>query len=204
MTVKALMITAALLAVASAPASADSWIPTDARCTDTIRTIKGKEGLYACNAQIQSRQIRGGILEVCKIGQKCEFTGDLIMSEDGSYWETINARPIAQAPRHVASPALPQSITGAWCIDRDLTRDKHIALYRPERRACESDEIFLRSDGYNDRRANLRCRFQKVTQTATGWATITRCTNGGDFVESNRELYRLNKDGYLVIDVEFG
>jgi aconitase B len=49
-----------------------------------------------CKARVLSQQIKGGLLKVCKIGQKCVFSGNII-PRDGDidpYWDTIDANPV--------------------------------------------------------------------------------------------------------------
>jgi hypothetical protein len=47
------------------------------------------------------------------------------------------------------------------------------------------------------------CRFDSVTRESAGWVTISKCEGRDERTGCtwvNRELYRMNKDGYLVVD----
>jgi hypothetical protein len=47
------------------------------------------------------------------------------------------------------------------------------------------------------------CLFDSVTREAAGWVTISKCEGKNEREGCNwvdRELYRMNKDGYLVVD----
>ena len=105
-----------------------------------------------------------------------------------------------------AGNTLPQSMTGTWCTDLDLSNGNHHAYYRQERRDCEDAGPTIRPNGYSiiwD-----ECVFQKVTQDATGYWAVTKCeavSEGPDRYPIgiswvNKEHYRINKDGYLVMD----
>jgi hypothetical protein len=74
----------------------------DMNCLGTIQTIAGNLWTVpsaasnpACRARILSRQVKGGLLTVCKIAQKCVFVGTIIPS-DGDvtepYWDRIDAK----------------------------------------------------------------------------------------------------------------
>jgi len=65
----------------------------DMNCLGTIQTIAGNLWTVpsatsnpACKARILSRQVEGGLLTVCKIAQKCIFTGTVI-PRDGDVTE---------------------------------------------------------------------------------------------------------------------
>jgi hypothetical protein len=101
---------------------------------------------------------------------------------------------------------LPPHILGSWCLDLDLSKDGHQAYYRPSRRKCEDIGPTIRPDGYSY--VWDECKFTQVTQDATGYLTITKCDalsedtgrqNGISW--TNKEHYRMNKDGYLVVDI---
>ena len=104
-----------------------------------------------------------------------------------------------------AGNTLPQSMTGAWCTDLDLSKGNHHAYYRPERRDCEDAGPTIRPNGYS--LVWDECEFQKIAQDATGYWAITRCEALGEgslrpigISWVNKEHYRINKDGYLVMD----
>jgi hypothetical protein len=106
-----------------------------------------------------------------------------------------------------AMNTLPQSMMGTWCTDRDLTYSNHNAYYRIERRPCEDVGPTIRPHGYSF--LFDECIFQRVTPDGTGgyWA-ITHCeaySEGGSHRPigrgwTSREHYKLNRDGYLVMD----
>jgi hypothetical protein len=115
-----------------------------------------------------------------------------------------NTSPLC--PKGSAGGKLPQSMLGTWCTDLDLSKNGHHAYCRPWRRACEDVGPTIRPDGYSD--GWNECKFQKITQTATGWLATTHCeamSEGNPAHKigiswDNQELYRINKDGYLVVD----
>src|SRR6516164_2632542 len=96
-----------------------------------------------------------------------------------------------------AENTLPQSMTGTWCTDADLSNDNHHAYYRQERRNCEGP--IIRPNGYSI--LGDECAFQKITRDATGYWAITKCeavSEGPDRYPIgiswvNKEHYRINK-----------
>jgi hypothetical protein len=70
-------------------------------CAGTIQKIKGtfwtipNAGSPPCKAQIESRQIKGGLLKVCRVRQKCDFAGDIVKNVAGAaYWDLLDADPV--------------------------------------------------------------------------------------------------------------
>jgi hypothetical protein len=104
----------AILLVACAIALASDQFPARAEdegatmlCVGTIQKIQGNlwtvpdaSSEPICRARILSRQVKGGLLTVCKIGQKCAFSGTIIIPpsqrrhSNEPYWDTIDAKPV--------------------------------------------------------------------------------------------------------------
>jgi hypothetical protein len=97
----AAIVFAVLLAFGLSTARTEDEVVTTL-CVGTIQKIQGNLWTVnaplepICRARILSRQVKGGILMVCKIGQKRAFAGNII-PRNGSidpYWDTIEAEPV--------------------------------------------------------------------------------------------------------------
>jgi hypothetical protein len=89
------------LAFGLSPAHAEDEAVTTL-CVGTIQKIQGNLWTVPnapsepiCRARILSRQVKA-LLFVCKVGQKCAFSGYIIPREGAidPYWDTIDAVPV--------------------------------------------------------------------------------------------------------------
>jgi hypothetical protein len=79
------------------------WLRQPALLLRRIQKINGNSWTVplasnpTCKARLVSRQVKGGLLTVCKIGQPCAFDGTIVPRDDDivdPYWDSIDANPV--------------------------------------------------------------------------------------------------------------